>query len=266
MFCYQNQIVAMDLRKYVYVVFLAFCFLSFQQCGGCGGNYSGSTRHSNTQTHSYDSAPTEPKALTETDKRIQQYEEQINKLQSGASGRDIWQKPGVVLDLLGDLEDKVVADIGAGPYGYFSLAIASKPDLKKVIAIDIDQDAIDFIGKAKEARLQKADWAKLETRLVTEDNPKLKPEEADIILIVNTVTYFENRLNYLRNLKKGLAKGGRLMIIDYKKKKIPIVARPIEERIALGQLENELITAGYQLLSSDDKTLEFQYILTASKP
>ena len=39
--------------------------------------------------------------------------------------RGIWQKPNMVISLLGDLEDKTVADIGAGT-GYFTFRIVPK--------------------------------------------------------------------------------------------------------------------------------------------
>ncbi len=47
-----------------------------------------------------------------------------------------WQKPEWVIEQLGDLTGKTVADIGAGT-GYFAFRIARKA--KKVIAIDIDE-------------------------------------------------------------------------------------------------------------------------------
>ncbi|MBK7700753.1 MAG: hypothetical protein IPJ39_19500 [Saprospiraceae bacterium] len=40
-------------------------------------------------------------------------------------GRAIWQKPGLVIEKLGDISDKVIADIGAGT-GYFSLRLAPR--------------------------------------------------------------------------------------------------------------------------------------------
>ncbi|MEM1322114.1 MAG: class I SAM-dependent methyltransferase [Bacteroidota bacterium] len=177
--------------------------------------------------------------------------------------RDIWQRPELVLNSLGDLEGKVVADIGAGPYGYFSLRIARDTKAKKVIAIDIDQDALGFIDNARRALLPENAQNRLETRLVSPSDPQLKNNEADIVLIVNTVVHIEDRIQYLKNLKTGLAPGGRLVIIDYKKKSNPM-GLPIDMFIALGEVEADLRAAGYQLETSDDTTLEFQYIITAT--
>ena len=178
-----------------------------------------------------------------------------------SENRDIWQQPQLVIELLGDLNDKVVADIGAGPYGYFSLRLAQQELVRKVIAIDIEQKAIDRIEHTKRI-LPLSAQEKLETRLVPPDNPKLEAGEVDVVLIVNTCMYFEDRLAYFQSLIKGIAPGGRLVIIDFKKKNTP-VGPPIEERIALGQLERELLIAGYKRVVTDDKTLSYQYIITA---
>lgn len=175
--------------------------------------------------------------------------------------RGIWQKPNVVIKKLGDLEGKVVADIGAGPYGYFALRIAHQTPAKKIIALDIDINAIKFIEGAK-ILLAENIRNRIETRLVVPHDPKLETEEADVVLIVNTYTYIENTVNYLKNLKRGIAKGGKIVIIDFKKKYTP-VGPPIMNRVALGEVEQDLVRAGYQKIDSDDKTLDYQYIITA---
>lgn len=41
--------------------------------------------------------------------------------------RTAWQQPGAVIDILGNLEEKVVADIGAGE-GFFALRLARLAD------------------------------------------------------------------------------------------------------------------------------------------
>jgi len=175
--------------------------------------------------------------------------------------RDLWQNPFGVIEQMGDLSGKTIADIGAGPYGYFSIQLASRTKASKVIAIDIDQDAIDFIEEAKKI-LKPEVSQKIDTRLVLPDDPKLGDGEIDVILIVNTAIFFEDRVEYFKNLRTGLAKDGKLVIIDFKMRNSP-VGPPTENRIPLGQMEAELTKAGYQLLESDDRTLEYQYIVIA---
>lgn len=176
--------------------------------------------------------------------------------------RWVWQRPELVIDKLGNIDNKTVADLGAGPRGYFSFFIAAKTMAKKVIALDIDEQALQFIQDAKKL-LPEARRDKLETRLVQPDNAMLKPKEADVVLIVNTVTYFENRVEYLKNLAKGIAPGGRLVIVDFKKR-ITTIGPNVEERLAIGELEMDLLNAGYEKVEVDDCSLEYQYVVTAS--
>ncbi len=177
------------------------------------------------------------------------------------TNRVIWQKPEMVIDLLGDLNNKTVADIGAGT-GFFALRLA--PKAKKVIAIDIDARFTEYLDSVKVLELPEAMQDKLETRLADPLDPHLQPDEADIVMIVNTFMYIKGRKEYLKVLKEGIAPGGRLLIIDFKKKRTPI-GPPSELRAPLFQVEEELIEAGYQNIRTNDTALDYQYIVIAER-
>jgi predicted RNA methylase len=176
-------------------------------------------------------------------------------------GRAIWQKPGLVIEKLGDISDKTIADIGAGT-GYFSLRLSKKA--KKVIAIEIEPTLINYIDSSK-VSLSDSLKSRLETRLALPDNPKLAKDEVDIVLIINTVAYIEDLPKYLNTLKQGLKKGGKVMIIDYKMKRLPINAPPKSERVYLDVIEDMMVDAGYEVIQTDDTSLDFQYIIQAIK-
>lgn len=173
--------------------------------------------------------------------------------------RVIWQKPDLVLSLLGNLRGKTIADIGAGT-GFFAFRVANNGG--KVIAIDIDPRAIAWI-EAEKKRYPVDVQALLETRLAAPDNPNLEPNEVDVVLMVNTYIYLDDRITYFRNLRSGLKKDARLIIIDFKENETPIGPK-VEERIPLRQVQSELTQAGYAIVSSDDQSLEYQYIVTAT--
>lgn len=175
--------------------------------------------------------------------------------------RGIWQKPDLVISLLGDLQDKTVADIGAGS-GYFSFRLV--PKAAKVIGIDIDQRFISFMDSVR-VRLPEQYRTHFESRLANPDNPMLKPGEADAVVIVNTYAYIENRIRYLGHLSKGMSSGGKLLIIDFKKNNLP-VGPPQEFKLSLTQVEKELLAAGYRIHKLDTETLDYQYIVIAIKP
>ncbi len=175
--------------------------------------------------------------------------------------RGIWQKPNMVISLLGNLEDKTVADIGAGT-GYFTFRMV--PKAKKVIGIDIDERFIAFLDSMK-VRLPETYRKRFEARLAKPDDPLLRPGEADAVVIVNTYGYIQNRVQYLNTLIKGISPGGRVLIIDFKKNNIPV--GPSDEfKVALNQVEKELQAAGFTIEKIDKDALDFQYIVIASKP
>ncbi len=202
-------------------------------------------------------------ALEQTDNEIITSEEPVIPVKPNINkDRDIWQKPSIVLDLLGDLSDKTVADIGAGT-GYFTFRMALKA--QKVIAIDIDTFSLELINTFKR-NLPPELQGKIETRLAKTDDPLLKKEEADIIVIINTISEISGRQAYLKTLLPGLKTGGKLVIVDYKLKKLPIQeAPPQEQRVPLNILENELAQIGYEPVISDDTSLDYQYIVFAHK-
>lgn len=172
--------------------------------------------------------------------------------------RTIWQKPYEVIHLFGSLEGKVIADIGAGS-GYFSFRFIHEAE--KVIAIDIEPELIQLMNQEKNyyrADLQK----RFEARLATPDDPKLLDDEVDLIFIANTFPYMQDRVQYLKRLIPKFKTGGMIMIVDFKKKLTPV--GPVQQsRMAQSEVEQELMDAGYDLVISDDRMLEYQYIVVA---
>lgn len=184
------------------------------------------------------------------------FEEKIATYES--KDRVFWQKPDLVIDLLGDLSDKTVADIGAGS-GYFARRLAHKA--KHIIAIDIDEQFIEFMDSIKIVELPSDVARRFETRLATPEDSKLRNGEADVVLIVNTYIYIPNRVAYLARLREGVKPGGKIVIVDFKKKRMPLKNPPDEIRLPLHQVENEIEEAGYRWLASDDTSLDYQYIV-----
>lgn len=173
------------------------------------------------------------------------------------TGREVWQKPEMVLNLFDNLSSKTVADIGAGS-GFFTFRLAALA--KKVIAVEIDQEIVDTLKKITPPELKN----KIEVRLALPNDPQLQEEEVDAVLIVNTYIYLDNRAEYLANLWKGMKVGGKLVISDFKKKQTE-VGPDIDIRVPLHEVERELEEAGFQLINTDDTSLDYQYIVLAVK-
>ena len=104
----------------------------------------------------------------------------------------------------------------------------------------------------------------LETRLVEPNNPKLRFEEADVVTIRETYAYLPNKIQYLKTLRRGIRDGGKLLIVDFKMRKLP-EGPPQSEKVPLFQVERDLEEAGYRIAFVDDLSLAYQYIIVAIK-
>jgi len=151
------------------------------------------------------------------------------------------------------------ADIGAGT-GYFSFQLMRKTN--KVIAIEIDQNMIALM-EAFAGTLNAEMRSKIEVRLGEPDDPKLKTNEADIALFVNVIPYLQDRVEYLSQLRSKLKTNGKVVIVDFKVRRLPIDAPPYNERVLPHIIEEELYAAGFSDITIDDSTLDFQYIIIA---
>ncbi|MEM1120519.1 MAG: methyltransferase domain-containing protein [Bacteroidota bacterium] len=187
--------------------------------------------------------------------------EEIDR-KTGVQVPTIWYSPRLLIQQLGDLENKIVANIGAGPYGYFSFELAD--EAKKVIAIDIDPLAIRFIDSTRLLILPPSIQDRLETRLVTPDDPKLRFEEVDIITVRETYAYLPNKIQYLKKLKQGMKDSGMLLIVDFKMRNLP-TGPPQSEKVPLYQVEKDLAEAGYKIVLVDDTSFAYQYMIIAVK-
>ena len=175
--------------------------------------------------------------------------------------RDVWQRPSQVLDLLGDISGKTVADIGAGT-GFFAFRLLFRN--ANVIALDIDPEMLEIM-ESFQTNLSEDMRKKFQTRLALPNDPKLKQGEADAILIINTIGYISNREEYIANLYQLLPEGGKLMIVDFKRKELPIEAPEQEFRVSLFELEKELKEAGFTIAESNDSILDYQYVVIGEK-
>ncbi len=186
------------------------------------------------------------------DSMVKQYEDPERKN---------WQSPELVIRKMGNLAGKTVADIGVGT-GYFAFRIIQRG--AHVIGIDIDKRFLDYIEDRK-AELPPEVASRLETRLTAPEDPELKNNEVDWVLIVNTYHFLEHRVDYLKKLYSALKPGGKIMIVDFKKGYTPV--GPAESEKVLPQVAgNELKSSAFQVIDVDESTLQYQYIIIARKP
>ncbi len=162
--------------------------------------------------------------------------------------RDEWQKPHEVVMALGLKPAEVIADIGAGT-GYFARRFAHHAG--KVYAVDIDEKLLAIASKDAPANLT--------TVLAAPDDPRLPEGSIDTIFFCDVLHHIENRAAYYPKLAWALKPGGRIVVVDFYKKPLP-VGPPPSMKLSDEAVIAEFHDAGFGLVKRLD-FLPYQYIL-----
>ncbi len=162
--------------------------------------------------------------------------------------RDAWQKPHEVVTTLGLKPTDVVADIGAGT-GYFARRFANH--VAKVYAVDIDKDLLVIVQRNAPANLI--------TVLATPDDPRLPDQSVDLIFFCEVLHHIANRAEYYPKIAKALKPGGRVVVIDFYKKDLP-VGPPPSMKLSDEEVITEFRNVGFTLAKRLN-FLPYQYYL-----
>ncbi len=127
-----------------------------------------------------------------------------------APGRDERLQINRVMDMLGIEPGKNVADIGAGS-GWFTVRAARRvTGSGTVYAVDINPEAIHYIDqRAKKDHLQN-----IKTILSQPDDPQVRSDSIDAVLLLKTYHEVAHPVVLLRNLRRSLRPGAKIGIID----------------------------------------------------
>jgi len=166
--------------------------------------------------------------------------------------RDAWQKPQEVVTALNLKATDVVADIGAGT-GYFARRFARH--VGKVYAVDIDKELLAIAEKDTPPNLIAI--------LATPDDPRLPEQSVDLIFFCDVLHHIQNRAAYYPKLLKALKPGGRIAVIDFYKKELP-VGPPPSMKLTDQEVIREFSDAGFSLALRLD-FLPYQYYLFFEK-
>lgn len=169
------------------------------------------------------------------------------------------ERPSLVMENLGLEADDVVADIGAGS-GYFSFLMAPLVPQGKVLAVDIQQEMLDFVeGRKKLKRV-----ANVETLLGTAEDTRLPEGAVDLVLMVDAYHEFSHPREMMESIVRGLAPGGRVVFLEYRGEDPSVPIKPLH-KMTVQQLRREMEAVGLELVDVRD-FLPIQHFAVFRKP
>lgn len=147
----------------------------------------------------------------------------------------------------------IVADVGAGP-GYFALRFGKLVGPTGwVYAVDARADILDRL----QSRIERAKAANVAPVLGLAHDPLLPPGSCDLVFLANAFHHFSRPAEYLRTLARCLRPGGRIAIVDFHERELP-VGPPPEEKISRERLLKIARSAGLRVAAEYD-FLPYQY-------
>ncbi len=169
--------------------------------------------------------------------------------------RDRWQRPAEVVAALGLAAGMAVADVGAGT-GYFNRYLSGAVGEKgRVFALETEPNLVAFMLERAEAERT----ANVVPTLTSFDRARLPRAGLDLVLLVNTYHHLDRRREYLDRLRPALKEGGRIAIIEWQKRPLPVGPK-LDHKLARSQVLEEMEIAGFQLAGAPE-LLPYQYFL-----
>jgi len=178
-------------------------------------------------------------------------------------GRAENEKPELVIQAMDLKPGMAVAEIGAGT-GFFSRRIAKTVGpAGKVYAEDIQPQMLDLLRQHTAAEGVR----NVVPVLGTETDPKLPARGVDRVLLVDVYHEFQRPEAMLAAIRKCLAPGGTVTLVEYRLEGDTASHINIKHRMSVAQVLSEWTAAGYTLVRrTEDLPSQHVFIFSARRP
>ncbi|MBU6326195.1 MAG: methyltransferase domain-containing protein [Verrucomicrobia bacterium] len=174
------------------------------------------------------------------------------------SNREDEEAPSKAIAALELRPTDVIADIGAGS-GYYSFRMAEKVPQGKVVAIDIQQEMLDFLNK----KSTELGVGNVQAHLGEMDDIKMPADSLDAALMVDAYHEFSHPAEMLASLHKALKKDGRIYLLEFRAEDPRVPIKPLH-KMTEEQARKEFAAAGFEL-SSNKRHLPWQHFMVFVK-
>ncbi|MCG7899977.1 MAG: methyltransferase domain-containing protein [Candidatus Thiodiazotropha lotti] len=176
-------------------------------------------------------------------------------------GREVYDDREAILQALNLETGMWVADIGAGT-GLFTWLFATEVgDQGRVFAVDISSEFIrNILQIARQSNLKNVQGI-----VNSQTSLALQPDTMDVVFVCDTYHHFEQPQVMLKLIHQSLKSGGRLVVIDYRKRP-GFSSNWVMDHVRLDRdgVIAEIEQSGFRL-SGEENFLRANYFLTFTK-
>ena len=173
--------------------------------------------------------------------------------------REKEEAPSKAIAMLDLAPDAVIADIGAGS-GYYSFRMAGLVPNGKVVAVDIQQEMLDYL-KDEAARRK---IGNVEPHLGAIDSIKVASNTLDAVLMVDAYHEFSHPVEMLQSIRSALKPGGRIYLLEYRAEDPRVPIKPLH-KMSEEQAVREFEALGFTFVGNKPG-LPWQHLLVFEKP
>ena len=149
----------------------------------------------------------------------------------------IWEKAALK-------DPSILIDIGAGT-GFFALLFSEKMKKGKVYACDISDEMLLWL----EDNLPSESKGRVIPVRMEESSVSLSEDMADLVYMINLHHELEQPQKILREALRLLRRGGKLLIIDWKKEQTP-EGPPLEIGVTEEAIESQMRRSGFSNINA----------------
>jgi SAM-dependent methyltransferase len=216
--------------------------------------------HPKAEISSYSSAPSSPDGIGKIfmGREISQVMGHPGIGWLERTDREKEEAPTKAISLLNLAPNAVIADIGAGS-GYYSFMISPLIPEGKVIAVDIQQEMLDYLSKEAIARK----ITNVKPHLGTIKSIQLPANTLDAVLLVDAYHEFSHPAEMLKSIHSALKPGGKIYLLEYRAEDPNVPIKQLH-KMSAAQATKEFEAFGFSFVENKPD-LPWQHFLVFKK-